>query len=236
MVSARDTLSESAVALPVSTPAASGATQTPATGSSVATPLVEVVLPAQIPATARFPTRRCSVASGPSPGSPPRPRAVVPPRSSSSALRRFQQLAGVTTCPHHDCTRRCPLDGVGPDPRLRRRCHRLDREAVAAAVREAADLELVAGVSRSDPASYSSVAEALEAVAVDVLVDYTHASVGQGERAGRGRPRRRTSWSGRAGSRRRTTRRSTPPRPRAGSRRGRGRQLLAHGALCSCAA
>lgn len=48
--------------------------------------------------------------------------------------------------------------------------------AVAAAVEEAADLELVAGVSRSDPASYSSVAEALDAVEADVLVDYTHAS------------------------------------------------------------
>ena len=34
--------------------------------------------------------------------------------------------------------------------------------AVAAAVEAASDLELVAGVSRSDPASYSTVAEALE--------------------------------------------------------------------------
>jgi len=48
--------------------------------------------------------------------------------------------------------------------------------AVATAVRAADDLELVAGVSRSDPASYSSVAEALDAGRVDVLVDYTHAS------------------------------------------------------------
>ena len=48
--------------------------------------------------------------------------------------------------------------------------------AVAEAVRAAGDLELVAGVSRSDPASYSSVAEALDAVGVDVLVDYTHAT------------------------------------------------------------
>ena len=48
--------------------------------------------------------------------------------------------------------------------------------AVAAAVAEAADLELVSGVSRSDPESFSSVAEALEAVPADVLVDYTHAS------------------------------------------------------------
>jgi 4-hydroxy-tetrahydrodipicolinate reductase len=38
-------------------------------------------------------------------------------------------------------------------------------------------MELVAGVSRSDAARYSSVAEALAAVAADVLVDYTHASV-----------------------------------------------------------
>jgi len=34
----------------------------------------------------------------------------------------------------------------------------------------------VAGVSRSDPDSHSSVAEALDAVPADVLVDYTHAS------------------------------------------------------------
>lgn len=38
-------------------------------------------------------------------------------------------------------------------------------------------MELAAGVSRSDPASYSSVAEALDAVAVDVLVDYTHSAI-----------------------------------------------------------
>jgi 4-hydroxy-tetrahydrodipicolinate reductase len=49
--------------------------------------------------------------------------------------------------------------------------------AVAEAVDAATDLELVAGVSRSDPASFSSVAEALDAVAPDVLVDYTHATV-----------------------------------------------------------
>jgi 4-hydroxy-tetrahydrodipicolinate reductase len=47
---------------------------------------------------------------------------------------------------------------------------------VAAAVETASDLELVAGVSRSDPASYSTVADALDAVNVDVLVDYTHAA------------------------------------------------------------
>jgi 4-hydroxy-tetrahydrodipicolinate reductase len=49
--------------------------------------------------------------------------------------------------------------------------------AVAEAVDAATDLELVACVSRSDPASFSSVAEALDAVEADVLVDYTHASV-----------------------------------------------------------
>jgi 4-hydroxy-tetrahydrodipicolinate reductase len=49
--------------------------------------------------------------------------------------------------------------------------------AVAEAVEAADDLELVAGVSRSDSASFSSVAEALDAVAADVLVDYTHAEV-----------------------------------------------------------
>src|SRR5919204_390872 len=51
------------------------------------------------------------------------------------------------------------------------------RFPVAEAIEAASDLELVAGVSRSDPASFSSVAKALEAVAADVLVDYTHASV-----------------------------------------------------------
>jgi 4-hydroxy-tetrahydrodipicolinate reductase len=49
--------------------------------------------------------------------------------------------------------------------------------AVAAAVDEAADLELVSGVSRSDAARFSSVADALDAEPADVLVDYTHASV-----------------------------------------------------------
>jgi 4-hydroxy-tetrahydrodipicolinate reductase len=48
--------------------------------------------------------------------------------------------------------------------------------AVADAVRAAEDLELVSGVSRSDPESYSSVAEALDAAPADVLVDYTSAS------------------------------------------------------------
>ena len=49
--------------------------------------------------------------------------------------------------------------------------------AVAAAVEAAPDLELVAGVSRSDPERFSSVGEALDAVEADVLVDFTHASV-----------------------------------------------------------
>jgi len=49
--------------------------------------------------------------------------------------------------------------------------------AVARAVEAAPDLDFVAGVSRSDAASYSSVAEALDSVAADVLVDYTHATV-----------------------------------------------------------
>ena len=49
--------------------------------------------------------------------------------------------------------------------------------AVAESVRAAGDLELVSGVSRSDPDSFSSVAEALDAVPADVLVDYTHAAV-----------------------------------------------------------
>jgi 4-hydroxy-tetrahydrodipicolinate reductase len=49
--------------------------------------------------------------------------------------------------------------------------------AVAEAVEAASDLELIAGVSRGDPGSFSSVEEALDAVAADVLVDYTHANV-----------------------------------------------------------
>jgi 4-hydroxy-tetrahydrodipicolinate reductase len=52
--------------------------------------------------------------------------------------------------------------------------------AVAEAVEGAADLELVAGVSRSDPTSFSTVEEALDAVPADVLVDYTHADVVNG--------------------------------------------------------
>jgi 4-hydroxy-tetrahydrodipicolinate reductase len=48
---------------------------------------------------------------------------------------------------------------------------------VADAVSAATDLDLVSGVSRSDPASHSSVADALAAVEVDVLVDFTHATV-----------------------------------------------------------
>lgn len=48
--------------------------------------------------------------------------------------------------------------------------------AIAPAVREAGDLELVGGVSRSDPAYPSTVAEALIAAPADVLVDFTHAS------------------------------------------------------------
>ena len=52
--------------------------------------------------------------------------------------------------------------------------------AVADAVEAADDLALVAGVSRSDPASHSSVAEALDAVPADVLVDYTHATAVMG--------------------------------------------------------
>ena len=52
--------------------------------------------------------------------------------------------------------------------------------AVAEAVDAAADLELVAGVSRSDPGSCSSAAEALDAAPADVLVDYTHADAVKG--------------------------------------------------------
>jgi 4-hydroxy-tetrahydrodipicolinate reductase len=47
--------------------------------------------------------------------------------------------------------------------------------AVADGIRASTDLELVAGVSRSDPNHFSSVAEALDERGPDVLVDYTHA-------------------------------------------------------------
>src|SRR5439155_14376314 len=47
--------------------------------------------------------------------------------------------------------------------------------AVAAAVEAATDLALVSGVARSDPTSFSTVAEALAESEVDVLVDFTHA-------------------------------------------------------------
>jgi len=46
---------------------------------------------------------------------------------------------------------------------------------IAKAVERAGDLDLVAGVSRSDPAHFSTVAEALDQVSADVLVDYTSA-------------------------------------------------------------
>ena len=56
--------------------------------------------------------------------------------------------------------------------------------AVAEGIRAADDLELVSGVARSDPAHFSSAAEALDAVPADVLVDYTHAeAVGANVRA-----------------------------------------------------
>ena len=51
---------------------------------------------------------------------------------------------------------------------------------VAEAIERADDLELVGGVSRSDASSYSSTAEALDAVEADVLVDYTHATAVKG--------------------------------------------------------
>jgi 4-hydroxy-tetrahydrodipicolinate reductase len=49
--------------------------------------------------------------------------------------------------------------------------------AVASAVRDADDLELAGGVARTDPNAYASVADALDAVEADVLVDFTHAAV-----------------------------------------------------------
>jgi 4-hydroxy-tetrahydrodipicolinate reductase len=47
---------------------------------------------------------------------------------------------------------------------------------IAEAVRSADDLELVAGVARTDPAHFSSVVDALDAVDADVLVDFTSAA------------------------------------------------------------
>ena len=47
---------------------------------------------------------------------------------------------------------------------------------IAEAVEQADDLALVAGVSRSDPAHFSTVGEALAQAPADVLVDYTSAS------------------------------------------------------------
>ncbi len=47
--------------------------------------------------------------------------------------------------------------------------------AVSAAIEAADDLELVSGVSRSGDGTYPTVAEALDAVAADVVVDFTHA-------------------------------------------------------------
>ena len=56
--------------------------------------------------------------------------------------------------------------------------------AVADGVRAADDLELVSGVSRTDADQFPSVGDALDAVAADVLVDYTHAaSVGTNVRS-----------------------------------------------------
>jgi 4-hydroxy-tetrahydrodipicolinate reductase len=52
--------------------------------------------------------------------------------------------------------------------------------AVAEAVEASEDLELVAGVSRSDPTAFSTVREALEAAPTDVLVDYTSAAAVKG--------------------------------------------------------
>jgi 4-hydroxy-tetrahydrodipicolinate reductase len=49
--------------------------------------------------------------------------------------------------------------------------------AVAEAIDAAEDLQLVAGVARSDQGRFSTVAAALDAVPADVLVDYTHAAV-----------------------------------------------------------
>jgi 4-hydroxy-tetrahydrodipicolinate reductase len=47
-------------------------------------------------------------------------------------------------------------------------------------VKAADDLELVAGVSRSDATSFSTVEEALDTVPTDVLVDYAHAEAVKG--------------------------------------------------------
>src|SRR5438876_9996299 len=88
--------------------------------------------------------------------------------------------------------------------------------AIADAVDAADDLDLVAGVSRSDPTSFSTVEEALDAVPADVLVDYTTAAVVRGHvlaHLSGASP----SSSARAASPRPTMRRSTSERGSKGS-------------------
>ena len=101
----------------------------------------------------------------------------------------------------------------------------LTGRAVADAVKAADDLELVAGVSRSDWGWFSSVAQALEAVEADVLVDYTHAAVVK-QNVVAAIERGVAVVIGRAGCRLPTTRdRRLARRPR---RRRCRRQLLPH--------
>ena len=72
-----------------------------------------------------------------------------------------------------------PVETQGPEPRRLRICVAgitgWAGRPVADAVEAASDLELVSGVARSD-AAFTSVAEALDAVPTDVLVDYTSAT------------------------------------------------------------
>ena len=53
-------------------------------------------------------------------------------------------------------------------------------EPLARAVREADDLEIVAGVARSGGGTHTSVPDALSSVAADVFVDYTSAAAVRG--------------------------------------------------------
>src|SRR5258708_582153 len=79
----------------------------------------------------------------------------------ASATRRTKAATGPTAAPP-DMVRVCVAGVTG-----------WTGTAVAAAVDAADDLELVAGVSRAS--TYRSVAEALDAVEIDVVVDYTSA-------------------------------------------------------------
>ena len=103
-------------------------------------------------------------------------RAPAPRRGSSGTgfpRSRTSRRTGGLPCGVIPLSSTC-----GCHPRLRRRHHRLDRQRRRRGGRGGATISSSSrGVARSDPAHFSSVAEALDAVEADVLVDYTHAAV-----------------------------------------------------------